>query len=118
VIDPRTLVPLDADAIVSSVEKTGRLVVADPAHRTCGAAAEVASVVFERAFEALRAPVVRVTAPDMQIPFSPVLERLLYPTREKISEAVRRVCGETSAKPEEQPKGEPATYAETREVPR
>ena len=118
VIDPRTLVPLDADAIVRSVEKTGRLVVADPAHKTCGAAAEVASIVFENAFGSLRAPVARITAPDMQIPFSPVLEGLLYPTREKIAEAVRRVCGEAPAEPDRRPDEEPAAFAETRELPR
>lgn len=93
VIDPRTLVPLDAEAIVRSVKRTGRLVIAEPAHRTCGASAEIAAIVSEQAQHALRAPVLRVTAPDMQIPFSPVLERELYPSQEKIAEAIRRVCG-------------------------
>lgn len=91
VIDPRTLVPLDVDLIVRSVQRTGRLVVADPAHRTCGAAAEISAIVAEEAFESLTAPIVRVATPDMQIPFSPALEKQLYPSRAGIGAAVRRV---------------------------
>jgi len=93
VIDPRTLVPLDTKTIIESVRKTGRLVIAEPAHRTCGAAAEIAAIVAEEAFDALHAPIRRVTAPNMQIPFSPPLEAELYPTVEKIAAAVRAVCG-------------------------
>ena len=92
VIDPRTLVPLDSQTIIKSVRRTGRLVIADPAHKTCGAAAEISAIVAEEAFEALRAPIKRVTAPNMQIPFSPVLEAELYPTTEKIAAAVRSIC--------------------------
>ena len=91
VIDPRTLVPLDTRTIVESVRRTGRLVIAEPAHKTCGAAAEIAAVVVEQAFDALRAPILRVAAPNMQVPFSPVLEAELYPTTEKIAAAIRRV---------------------------
>ncbi|PFG44893.1 pyruvate dehydrogenase E1 component beta subunit [Georgenia soli] len=93
VIDPRTLVPLDTDAVLESVARTGRLVVADPAHRTCSAAAEISAVVAEDAFDALKAPIVRVTTPDTQIPFSPALEKQLYPNRDNIAAAVRRVLG-------------------------
>lgn len=92
-IDPRTLVPLDVEAILASVRRTGRLVVVDPAHRTCGAAAEICALVAELAFAALRAPVVRVTTPDVQIPFSPALEKGLYPDAERVVTAVRRVLG-------------------------
>jgi pyruvate dehydrogenase E1 component beta subunit len=91
VIDPRTLVPLDTDAVLRSVAKTGHLVIAEPAHRTCGAAAEISAIVAEEAFDALRAPILRVTAPNMQIPFSPALEKQMYPTREGIANAARRV---------------------------
>ncbi len=90
-IDPRTMVPLDRDAILTSVAKTGRLVIADPAHRTCGAAAEISAFVAEEAFDALKAPIVRVTTPDMQIPFAPVLEQQLYPNAARIEAAARRV---------------------------
>lgn len=91
IIDPRTLVPLDTDAVLRSVAKTGHLVIAEPAHRTCGAAAEISAIVAEEAFDALRAPIIRVTAPDMQIPFSPSLEKQMYPTRDVIAKAARRV---------------------------
>jgi len=93
VIDPRTLVPLDVDLIVRSVQKTGRLVVADPAHRTCGAAAEISAIVAEEAFESLRSPIVRVATPDTQIPFSPSLEKQLYPSSSTIAAGIRRVAG-------------------------
>ena len=90
-IDPRTMVPLDREAILASVAKTGRLVIADPAHRTCGAAAEIAAIVAEEAFEALKAPIRRVTTPDTQIPFAPVLEQQLYPNAQRIEDALRHV---------------------------
>jgi len=74
VVDPRSLVPLDIDAIVSSVAKTRRLVIADPGRRSCGFAAEVLSQVVERAWESLAAAPVRVTWPDIPVPYSPSLE--------------------------------------------
>lgn len=92
VIDPRTLVPLDSKSIIESVKKTGRLVIAEPAHRTCGAAAEIAAIVAEEAQPYLKAPIIRVTAVNMQIPFSPALEKFMYPTTEKIAAAIKTVC--------------------------
>lgn len=92
VIDPRTLVPLDTKTIVESVMRTGRLVIAEPAHRTCGAGAEIAAVVADHAHESLRAPIKRVAALNMQIPFSPALEAEMYPTTEKIVAAIEAVC--------------------------
>ena len=91
VIDPRTLVPLDKQAILNSVAKTGRLVVVEPAHRTCGAAGEISAIVAEEVFDSLKAPIVRLTAPDMQIPFSPALEKQMYPNKQQIIDAVIRV---------------------------
>lgn len=93
VIDPRSLVPLDEEAILESVAKTGRLVVADPAYRTCSAASEIAAMVVERAFDSLRAPIRRVTTAGVPIPFSPALEKPLYPNRAKIVGACREVLG-------------------------
>ncbi len=92
VIDPRTLVPLDKQTILTSVAKTGRLVIADPAHKTCGAAAEIAAIVAEEGFASLRAPILRVVAPDVHPPFSPPLERLMYPNTERIITAARHVA--------------------------
>jgi pyruvate dehydrogenase E1 component beta subunit len=90
VIDPRTMVPLDSDAILNSVAKTGRLVIVDPAHTTCGAAAEISAIVAEKAFDCLKAPIMRVTTPDTQIPFSPAIEKQLYPDAAKTIAAVKR----------------------------
>jgi len=91
VVDPRTLVPLDTDIILRSVAKTGRLIVVDNANRTCNAAAEVAATVAEEGFEYLRKPIARLSTPDVHIPFSPVLEKPLYPGKDTIIAAVRRV---------------------------
>ena len=91
VIDVRTLVPLDRHTILGSVARTGRLVVVDYAHRTCGAAAEIAAIVAEDGFESLRRPIQRVTTPDVNIPFSPSLEKSLYPSAARIVAAARRI---------------------------
>jgi len=92
VIDPRTLVPFDKAAILASVAKTGRLVVADETNRSCGVASEIVAIVAEEGFASLKAPVVRVTRPDVPIPASAPLEAFLTPTAEKIAAAVRRAC--------------------------
>lgn len=89
VIDLRTLVPMDVDTILNSLGKTGRIVIADYAHRTCGAAAEIAAIVAENGFDLLKAPVRRVVTPDIPIPFSPPLEKPLYPNKESIAAAAR-----------------------------
>lgn len=92
VVDIRTVVPLDRQMILESVAKTGRLVVVDPASGTCSVASEVAATVAENAFDCLKAPIVRLTAPDIPVPFSPDLERLMYPTAERIAAAARKLC--------------------------
>lgn len=91
VIDPRTLVPLDMPTILESVAKTGRLVIVDPAHRTCNAASEIAATVAEDGFKFLKKPIVRLSTPDVHIPFSPSLEKALYPNKKQIEAAVRRL---------------------------
>src|SRR5579859_282926 len=91
VLDLRSLVPLDVDAILCSVEKTGHLVVADPSHELCSVASEVAAIVAEQGFWHLQAPVQRVTTPHTHIPFSPPLEAPLYPNPDRIAAAVRKV---------------------------
>jgi pyruvate dehydrogenase E1 component beta subunit len=100
VVDPRTLVPLDREAILRSVRKTGRAIAVDPAHRTCSAASEIAAIIVEGAFSALRAPVLRVTTPDVHLPFSPAIEKPLYPSKQRIIAAVRTVVlGSDTGKP-------------------
>src|SRR5580704_3910239 len=93
VVDPRTLVPLDHEAIRASVRKTGRLVVADEAGPTAGFSAEVAAVVTEDAatFARLKAPVKRVCALQVPIPYSPVLEDHVFPDRSRIIAGIREV---------------------------
>jgi pyruvate dehydrogenase E1 component beta subunit len=91
VVDPRTLKPLDKDTILQSVAKTGRLIVVENAHRIAAAGAEIAAVVAEEGFESLRRPIIRLTAPDVQVPFSPALEKTLYPTQVQIVAAAKRL---------------------------
>ena len=92
VVDPRTLVPLDLDAILRSVAKTGRLVIGDECHRSCGVGAEIAALVAEHAFEVLRGPIRRVAALDVPIPFSRTLETFVEPTVDKLVAAARAAC--------------------------
>jgi pyruvate/2-oxoglutarate/acetoin dehydrogenase E1 component len=89
IIDPRTLVPLDKETILNSVKKTGRLLVADEGHRTCGAAAEIAAMVAEEAIYYLKAPIKRVTSPDTPVPFSPPLEQAFIPDEKKLIPAIK-----------------------------
>jgi len=89
IVDPRTLVPLDKQTILDSVAKTGRLVTVDMAHKTCSAASEIASIVAMEGFWSLQAPVQRMGAVNVHIPFSPALEPLCYPTAETIAQAAR-----------------------------
>jgi pyruvate/2-oxoglutarate/acetoin dehydrogenase E1 component len=91
VIDPRTLKPLDMDTIIQSVAKTGRLVLVENAHRMVNASSEIAAVVAEEAFESLKKPIIRLTAPDVHVGFSPVLEQALFPRKEHIMTAVKRL---------------------------
>ncbi len=91
VIDLRTIVPLDRETILNSVAKTGRLVIIDNAHRTGSVASEIAAVVAEEAFDCLKSPIQRVTTPDVQIPFSPVLEKPLYPNKERVIDVVKKI---------------------------
>jgi len=90
-IDPRTLKPLDTDTIIHSVAKTGHLVVVENAHRLCSVAGELAAIIAEEAFEHLRKPIQRLTAPDVHVPFSPVLEAQLYPSKDQIIAAVKKI---------------------------
>jgi pyruvate/2-oxoglutarate/acetoin dehydrogenase E1 component len=91
VLDLRTLCPLDRDGILESVRKTSKVVVLHEATRSCGVGAEVSSLIAEEAFEDLDGPVVRVTAPDVPIPFSPPLERAVLPQVDDVKEACREL---------------------------
>ncbi len=89
IVDLRSLAPLDVTTIIASARKTGRVVAADHAWRTCGASAEIAALVAEHAFESLRAPVRRVTLRDSPTPCAAPLEKLYYPGAPDIAAACR-----------------------------
>jgi acetoin:2,6-dichlorophenolindophenol oxidoreductase subunit beta len=93
VIDPRTLKPLDETLFLDSVKKTGRLVVADAAWKTCGFGAELAAIAAEKAFGSLKAPIERVALPDTPAPAASSLENVYYPRANNIIEAVKKVTG-------------------------
>ena len=97
VIDPRTIVPLDEETILKSVRKTSRAIVIDEGYRSFGVTAEIASRINEKAFYHLDAPVLRIGAMDVPVPFSPALEDLTVPTPQIVVERARQsVKGELS----------------------
>ncbi|MEA2254221.1 MAG: hypothetical protein QOG35_266 [Solirubrobacteraceae bacterium] len=91
VIDLRSLVPLDEEAILASVRKTSKVLIVDEANQMCAAGAQVAALVAERGFEDLDGPVRRVATPDVPIPFSPPLEQALLPSVDRVKEAAREL---------------------------
>ena len=93
VVDPRSLIPLDEDTILSSVAKTHNALVVDEGHLRCGAAAEIAAVIADKGFDSLDAPVKRLAAPDVPVPFSPPLEKFVLPNDKKIVSAVKEMLG-------------------------
>ncbi len=99
IVDPRTLVPLDREAICNSVQKTGRLVIADEAGPTAGFSAEIAAVVTEdpATFARLKAPIKRVCALQVPIPYTPVLENHVFPDRNRIIAGIRETLGQRRA---------------------
>jgi pyruvate/2-oxoglutarate/acetoin dehydrogenase E1 component len=101
VIDPRTLVPMDIETVWASVRKTGRVVIVDEAPATCSAASEIAALIAEdpETFRALRAPVRRVCAVPVPVPYSPTLEEAALPNRDGIKAAVYGVLKESLRQP-------------------
>lgn len=89
IVDPRTLVPLDETTIINSVQKTGRVLIVYEANRRGGAGAEIAALIAGKAFYSLKAPIRRVAAADVPIPFSPVLEKFVLPDEDKIIQAAK-----------------------------
>jgi len=92
VVDPRTLVPLDKAAILASVAKTGRVVVADESPLTCGVASELAAMIAEDGFASLKAPIPRIGIPNVPTPYHQDEEDFILPTAEKIVAAARQIC--------------------------
>ncbi len=91
VLDLRSLVPLDEDAILDSVARCSKVVIVDEANSMCAAGAQVAALIAQRGFEDLDGPVIRVATPDVPIPFSPPLEQALLPNADRVREACREL---------------------------
>jgi pyruvate dehydrogenase E1 component beta subunit len=91
IVDLRTLSPLDKETILASVEKTGRLIVLHEATRTGGFAGEIAAVVMEEGFKYLKAPLRRVTGPDIPVPASPPLEKFYIPDENDLIKAAGEI---------------------------
>ena len=91
VIDPRSIVPLDEETLLASARKTSRVVVVDEGHQSFGVTAEIASRISEKAFYHLDAPVIRMGAMDVPVPFSPALEDLTVPTAQAVAENARKL---------------------------
>jgi pyruvate/2-oxoglutarate/acetoin dehydrogenase E1 component len=93
IVDPRTLIPLDEETILASVEKTNRVIITDEGHMRGGAAADIAAIIADKGFDFLDAPVKRVTALDVPIPFSPPLEKVAVPDEARIEAGIRQIVG-------------------------
>jgi len=93
VIDPRSIVPLDLETILASIEKTGRLLVLHEAPTRCGVGAEIVRRVVEEGFDYLEAPPKVLGGADLPLPFSPPLERLCVPQEDTITAAIKEVTG-------------------------
>lgn len=92
IVDLRTLLPLDRETILASIAKTSKALIVHEDTRTLGVGAEVAAILAEEAFDLLDGPIVRVTAPDTPVPFSPPLEQAFLPDTDKILAAARRLA--------------------------
>ncbi|HEX6796877.1 MAG TPA: alpha-ketoacid dehydrogenase subunit beta [Ktedonobacterales bacterium] len=93
VVDPRTMFPLDKEALIASAKKTSRAIVVDEGYERYGVTAELAAVIAEGAFYSLDAPVKRMGAMDVPVPFSPVLEDQTVPTPQSVTEMAKTLCG-------------------------
>jgi pyruvate/2-oxoglutarate/acetoin dehydrogenase E1 component len=91
VIDPRTIVPLDEETLIASAKKTSRVIVVDEGHQSYGITGEIAGRINEKAFYHLDAPVLRMGAMDVPVPFSPALEDITVPTPEGVAENARKL---------------------------
>ncbi len=91
VIDPRTLVPMDKKTILSSIEKTGKLIIVDEGCKTCSVSAEIAAFVAEEGFQYLKKRIIRLNTPDVPIPYSPNLEKTIIPNAKLIQNTVKKL---------------------------
>jgi acetoin:2,6-dichlorophenolindophenol oxidoreductase subunit beta len=97
VIDPRTLVPLDEDTLVASSRKTGRVVICDEARDRCSVASHIAAVLADKAHGAIKAPIKRVTVPNVCLPYAPNAEARVLPNADTIARTCRELLGRAAA---------------------
>jgi len=97
VVDPRTIVPMDEEGLLRSVRKTGRVVVVDEARDRCSVASHIAAVMADVGFSALKAPVKRVTVPNVCMPYAPNSERLMIPSDERIAKVAAELLRSKAA---------------------
>ena len=90
--DPRSLLPLDRAGLAATVRKTGRVVLFDDSHRSCGYAAELSGIIAENCFRDLKAPIKRVTRADVTIPFGQAIEAEVLPDPARLEQAIRAVA--------------------------
>lgn len=91
ILDLRTISPLDEETILEFTEETGRMVIVDEAYPRCGVAADVSSIIVEKAFSYLKAPIKKVTPPHSPVPYAPNLEQAFLPSSQKVIDAVKEV---------------------------
>ena len=90
-IDPRSVSPLDEETILEFVMETGRVVIVDEAYPRCGLAADISSIIAEKGFDYLKAPILKVTPPHTPVPYAPELEEAYLPDSDQVEHAVRKV---------------------------
>ena len=91
IIDPRTIVPLDKNAILNSVKKTGRVLIVTEEYPRCNFASELVAIIVDEAFDYLDAPVKRINIMDTPIPFAPVCEKFVLPNKKRIVNAIEQL---------------------------
>ena len=91
IIDPRSYSPMDEDLILSSVKKTGKVIVIDESNPKCSLASEIVSIISEKSFHDLKEPIIKITAPHTPVPFSPILEDYYIPSKERILKAINKL---------------------------
>ena len=91
IIDPRSYSPIDEEMILSSVKKTGKVIVVDESNPKCSLASEISSLISEKEFSSLKAPIYKLTAPHTPVPFSPPMEDFYIPSTEKIIQSAKNL---------------------------
>ena len=95
ILDLRTTSPLDEDTILEFAEETGRIVIVDEAYPRCGIAADISSIIAEKGFSSLKAPIRKITPKHTPVPYAPSLEKAFLPDTERVVKAVVEIVGDS-----------------------